>query len=468
LDAIAVVVACGTAATEASIAAAAAQTPHPLPVLVVRDAADWARIAAEWVVLLQAGEILAPHAAAAFATAATACPWAACLTADCDHLTKDGARTDPLFKPGPDPVLLASGLPTRGACALRWPSPAPDLPLHAHTARLRLAMRHPDRVAHIPQILSHSRPDYRPPAPARAASASPDDLPPVTILIPTAGRDAHVLRCLRAITRHTDYAQYGISIIVSDAGSSIIRRASRLPHTNIVAAAPGPFNFARVNNEAAASVQTPLMLLMNDDVAPIDPGWLHAMVRHMRDPRVGIVGARLLYGNGDVQHEGVIMGLANLCEHAGRLRPASDRGLHGLGLLDRQVSAVTGACLLIRTELYRALSGMDEAYAIALNDVDLCLRAREAGSRVVYAAGAVLYHYESLSLGRHYAGPRAALESVEVLRLRARFPGAIANDPFYSPLASLQPGREWQPAFPPRSHNAVIGTAPLAKSAATG
>jgi GT2 family glycosyltransferase len=177
----------------------------------------------------------------------------------------------------------------------------------------------------------------------------------------------------------------------------------------------------------------------------------------MEDPRVGIVGARLLYGNGMVQHEGVIMGLANLCEHAGRLRDGRDPGPHGIGLIDREVSAVTGACLLIRSCLYSELGGMDEAYAIALNDVDLCLRAREAGWRVVYCAGAVLHHYESLSLGRHYGGARAGLESVEVQRLRARHAAVIGADPFYSPLASLQPGREWQPAFPPRPHPPAIG-----------
>ena len=106
---------------------------------------------------------------------------------------------------------------------------------------------------------------------------------------------------------------------------------------------------------------------------------------------------------------------------------------------------------------------MDAAYAIALNDVDLCLRAREAGFDVVYCARAELHHYESLSLGRHYAGARAARESVEVQRLRQRFAGVIAADPFYSPLASLQPGREWQPAFPPREQlHALVHTVPHA------
>ena len=93
---------------------------------------------------------------------------------------------------------------------------------------------------------------------------------------------------------------------------------------------------------------------------------------------------------------------------------------------------------------------MDEAFAVALNDVDFCLRAGQAGARIVIAAEVTLFHYESLSLGRHYEGSRAGLEALEVRRLRERWACVIADDPFYSPLASLEPGREFQPGFPPR------------------
>jgi len=210
------------------------------------------------------------------------------------------------------------------------------------------------------------------------------------------------------------------------------------------------FNYAKVNNLAAAGVDSEFLLLLNDDVAPINPDWLGQMLAQMADPRVGIVGARLLYGNGMVQHEGVILGLANLAEHAGRLRDSADPGPHGLGLITRQVSAVTAACLLIRASLFRELGGMDENYVIALNDVDLCLRARAAGWRVIYCAQACLTHYESLSLGRHYQGARAGLEAVETRRLRQSWGRVIESDPFYNPQASLQPGREWCTAFAPR------------------
>jgi GT2 family glycosyltransferase len=427
---------------------------------VVAAQQDWDAIDAEWVVLLQAGEILAHGALAAFAQAAADCPWADMLTADCDRLSARGERTDPLFKPAPDPVLLRSGLTLRGACAVRWRAVPPALPVNAQAAKLTLALREPARIAHVPRILSHVRPDCEV---AALLQTRPDPVayPPVTALVPSAARGAHVLRCLSRVARGTDYPVFDIKVVVSAPGApAVLRSLAQLPRVGILPVPIGAFNYAAINNEAAQSVSAPLLLLLNDDVAPISPKWLHAMVYHMQDPAVGIVGARLLYGNETVQHEGVIMGLANLCEHAGRLRRAADAGRHGLGLLDRDVSAVTGACLLIRTALYRALGGMDSVFAVALNDVDLCLRAREAGWRVVYCASATLHHYESLSLGRHYEGARAGLESHEVRRLRARHGAVIAADPFYSPNASLQPGREWQPAFPPRPHPHAMGTPP--------
>jgi GT2 family glycosyltransferase len=177
----------------------------------------------------------------------------------------------------------------------------------------------------------------------------------------------------------------------------------------------------------------------------------------MRDQGVGAVGPRLLYGNNAVQHGGVVMGLANLCEHAGRFRDADDPGPHGLALLDREVSAVTAACMLVRADAYRQVGGMDEAYAIALNDVDFCMRLREKHWRIAYTPGISLYHHESLSLGRHYEGARAGLEALEVARLRARWAGTIADDPYYNPNASLEPWRLWQPGFPPR-HAAIPGS----------
>jgi GT2 family glycosyltransferase len=457
------VVICGTdaAALNATLASLAGQTmPAALP-LRIQAEADWRAVSAPWVVVLQAGEILAPNALAWFAHAADANPHAALITADCDRLLGDGTRAGPFLKPGADSLLLRSGLPTQGACALRWPALPPPLPVQAEQARRALALPHADATVHVPRILTHIS-EAAPPLPQLQAATprARDFAPSVIAIVPSAIRSAHARHCLRRVVEETDYPAFSVDVIISDqaaANPKLLRQMQALPRLRIRTIDLPNFNYAAANNKGAEHAHGDLLLLLNDDVAPRRPDWLSAMVAHMQDPRVGIVGARLFYGNGMVQHEGVIMGLAHLCEHAGRLRAGGDDGPHGLARIDRQVSAVTAACLLIRADLYRALGGMDENFAIALNDVDLCLRARAAGSRVVYCAHAEMWHYESLSLGRHYAGSRAALESLEVRRLQSRWPGAIAADPFYNPLASLEPGREWQPGFPPRTAGLAAG-----------
>jgi GT2 family glycosyltransferase len=448
---------------DATLGSLAAQTPHAADCVLIRCKADWAALAGQWIVLLQAGEVLAPSALAWFAHTAAINPGAAFVTADCDRLRGNGERADPVFKPGADPVLLTSFLPLQGACAVRLPEAGIELPVEANAARRMLALLRPDNVVHVPRILTHISDMALPPPPVFAVTARAVDFTPsVTMLVPTALRSAHVHDCLRRIVTQTDYPHFAVDLVITDAKATrpeLQRAVTDLPKLRICKIALPDFNYAAANNHAAAQASGELLLLLNDDVAPVSAGWLSAMVAHMQDSRVGIVGARLLYGNAMVQHEGVVMGLAHMCEHEGRLRAGNTAGRHGMGLFDRQVSAVTAACLLIRADLYRDLGGMDESFAVALNDVDLCLRAREAGWRVVYCAHAEMWHYESLSLGRHYAGGRAALESLEVRRLRGRWADVIAADPFYSCLASLEPGREWQPGFPPRVAGLTAGAA---------
>jgi hypothetical protein len=460
-------------ARRATIAALHRQTLATPEPIVVTTPEDWGRVTAPWAILLQAGEILAPDALAWFAHAATRTPGATFITADCDSIDTDGARANPLLKPAPDPLLLKTGLLTQGACAAAWPPPAIKLPANAHAVRRALAEARQNHITHIARILTHLGPDAgAPPFSHLHRQRDSSFLPHVTALVPTALRSTHVPACLARIISHTAYPAFETRVLLSNAAGArhhLLRRVQGLRGARVCDIALPSFNFATVNNAAAEQACTAnpdgLLLLINDDVAPVHADWLDALVAHMQDPSVGIVGARLLYGNGMVQHEGVIMGLAHLCEHAGRLRPANQPGPHGIATMDRDVSAVTAACLLIRASLYRDLCGMDTGFAIALNDVDLCLRARQAGWRVVYAAGSVLYHYESLSLGRHYAGRRAALEALEVHRLRDRWASVIADDPFYNPLASLQPGQEWQPAFPPRGTGIAVRPS---NSAATG
>ena len=308
----------------------------------------------------------------------------------------------------------------------------------------------------IPFVLTHVPCDQAETV-ANVAVTRPTALPSVSVVIPTSARHRHLLRCLRRVVARTAYPEIEILLAVSDVDAdderqaATLARAAALPRVRVLDLRMPAFNYAAVNNAAVQQACGDLVLLLNDDVVPPDGDWLQRMVAFLDVPvQADIVGARLLYGNGLVQHGGVTLGLANLCEHSFRLAARTDPGPHGLALLDRQVSAVTAACMLVRRSLYNAVGGMDEAFAVALNDVDFCLRAGQVGARIVLAAQVTLVHYESLSLGRHYKGSRADLEAVEVRRLRARWANEIADDPHYSLSASLEPGREFQPGFPPR------------------
>jgi hypothetical protein len=446
------------AGREATLASLAGQTlPAAHPACLIGAAGDWARIAAPWVLVLQAGEMLAPDALAWFARAAADHPDASCITSDFDRLAPDGSRREPVFLPGADDLLVRTGLPTAGPCAVRLDRGlSAEPPAQAASLRLLLAVQAGDRLAHVPRILAHVPAD----APGIVAQvithvAMQNIAPYVVAVVPSQARSMHVPACLQRILAGRRTARPLRVVVVLSAPdrahTRVLRRLRALPDVEVLLRPMQTFNYAAVSNEAALAVpDADFLLLLNDDVAPNVPDWLDLMLAHMQDSRVGIVGARLLYGNGMVQHEGVILGLADLCEHAGRLRDGADPGPHGIGVVCRQVSAVTAACMLVRASLFRDLGGFDEGFAIALNDVDFCLRARRAGWRIVYCAEAVLTHYESLSLGRHYEGARAALERIEVRRLRDRWAAEISADPFYNPQASLDPGREWQPAFCPR------------------
>ncbi len=430
------------AASAASAASVAAQWVRPVRVSCVAELAGFARLAGAWLVVLRAGDILAAQAVGCFARAIGVLPDAPGFYADADCLVA-GVRAAPLFKPGADPWLARGGLLSAGARAVR-----PDWPADGSVegfGRIAFVLTH---VADEPVVASSA-----------AAAAPPARWPLVSIVIPTSGRSAHVLRCLRGVLADTDYPDFEVLLAVARREPGDRRQARNLaaaaglPRVRVLDLEMAEFNYAAVNNAAVRAAAGGLVLLLNDDVRPVRADWLRRMVAETVAPaplRADIVGARLLYGHGRVQHGGVILGLAHLCEHAFRLTARDDGGPHGVALLDRRVSAVTAACLLVRREVWDAVGGMDAGFAVALNDVDFCLRAGAAGAIVIMAATVALYHYEGTSLGRHYSGARAALEAVEVQRLRNKWQSVIADDPFYNPQASLEVGREFTPAFPPR------------------
>jgi O-antigen biosynthesis protein len=169
---------------------------------------------------------------------------------------------------------------------------------------------------------------------------------------------------------------------------------------------------------------------LNDDTSVIEPGWLEAMVELAVRPEVGAVGAKLLYPNGAIQHAGVLMGVFDNCGHAFKGLNGSVGHYFDFSDVIRNVSAVTGACLMTRAKIFEQAGGFDETqFAVAFNDVDLCLKIGSYGYRVLYTPHAVLYHHESLSKTSKDLIPHPE----EVAAMKFKWDKVIAHDPYYSP-----------------------------------
>jgi GT2 family glycosyltransferase len=222
----------------------------------------------------------------------------------------------------------------------------------------------------------------------------------VSIVIPFKDR-VHLLRtCLRGLRR----GHYRPEILLLDNGSTcrhtlgFLRRGQALGRFKVVAC-PGPFNFARICNHGARQATGDFLLFLNNDVAVLDPDWLEQLLRLGNCPGVGAVGATLLYPDRTLQHAGIYPTSDGQWSHVYRGQPARYPGDHGELMFARTVPAVTGACFLIRRDLFKAISGFDERYPLTHNDVDLCRRLRERGLKIAVSPRARLWHFESLSRG---------------------------------------------------------------------
>jgi GT2 family glycosyltransferase len=195
-----------------------------------------------------------------------------------------------------------------------------------------------------------------------------------------------------------------------------------------------PFNFAQMNNAAAGATESPYILFLNDDTTVVAAEWLTAMLEHAQRPEVGAVGAQLWYPNNLIQHAGVVMGIGGNCSHAFKGVPGElPHYYFDFPNLVRNISAVTGACLLVAREKFFEAGAFDEVnLAVAFQDVDLCLKLLELGYRNVYTPYAKLYHYESATKTEKDKIPDPA-EDAFMKRKWARY---IADDPYYNPSLS--------------------------------
>ena len=262
----------------------------------------------------------------------------------------------------------------------------------------------------------------------------------VSIIIPTKDKVDLLQVCIESIRKHTNHPSYEILVISNNseekATYAYLDQAMRdgtlrfLRHDI-------PFNYAALNNFAVRHCDSPYLLFLNNDTEVVSPEWLTAMLEFAQHPDIGAVGAKLLYPDDTIQHAGVVLGIGGVAGHSHRYLPEHHLGYFGQHNLVRNYSAVTAACLLTRREVFEAVGGFNEELAVAFNDVDFCLKIRQAGYRIVYTPYARLYHYESASRGSDTTPENTGRFRAEIAYMLARWGSWLQNDPYYNPNLTI-------------------------------
>ncbi|WP_299941926.1 glycosyltransferase family 2 protein [uncultured Nitratireductor sp.] len=438
----------------------------------------------DWVALLDHDDVLRPHALAEVAREILIHPETEIIYSDEDKIDQSGRRCDPYFKPDFSLELFRSqnylnhlsvhrsvNIRRVGGWRLGYEG-SQDYDLALRILEL-IDDRH---IRHIPKVLYHWRAapgstalnadeknyavvagrralqehverqglpatvEYAPGTPFyRVHLAVPEPEPRVSIIIPTRDNGRLLKRCIDSIHERTQYSNY--EIVVVDNGSREAetlaylaelssRRNTRVLRLDI------PFNYSRLNNLAVAQCEGTILALVNDDIEVISPVWLGEMVSWAAQAEVGCVGAKLFYEDGRIQHAGVITGLGGVAGHSHKYFDRDAPGYFYRLKVVQNVSAVTGACLVVRKDVYQQVGGLEEEnLSIAFNDVDLCLKIRAAGYRNVWTPYAELYHLESVSRGTENNPEKVRRFRMEVDYMKAKWD--LNPDPYYSPNLTL-------------------------------
>lgn len=454
-------------------------------------------VTAPWIALMDHDDLLPADALFEVARCIQAHPQARLIYSDEDKVDDAGVRSDPYFKPDWNPDLFRSQNMFSHLGVL-----------HTELARevggfrkglegsqdwdlvLRCVERvEPAQIVHIPRVLYHwrihaqstaSSMDAKPYAVVageralnehlaragvrgqaehvgigyRVRYALPDVPPKVSIIIPTRNAQALVRQCIHSIERRSSYPDWEILLV--DNGSddaaavaSFAQLAKNNPRIRVLRD-ERPFNYSALNNAAAAQARGAVLALVNNDIEVLSPDWLEEMVSLALQPGVGAVGARLWYPNHTLQHAGVLLGPGGLAAHANKGLPRGLNGYAGRAALMQSFSAVTAACLVVRKALYEHVGGLnEEMFAVAYNDVDFCLRLREAGYRNVWTPYAELIHHESATRGDDLATEHRERFERERAAMFARWQTLIAHDPAYNPNLRLD-AEDMGLAWPPR------------------
>ena len=459
-------------------------------------------VSGEYVGFLDHDDMLAPGALTEVAMAIVQNQHGRLFYSDEDKVDESGNRYDPHFKPAWNPELLLS---QNYICHF----------LVVHTALVRevggfragfegaqdhdLILRCTEKlqrhqIVHIPKVLYHWRAtagstalghgeknyaqeagrlavqqhlartgeaaevDSLPSGYYSARRKLPVDAPLATIVIPSRDQKQMLSACIDSILSKTEYPNY--HIVVVDNGSvesdarSYLAELRGNPRVTVVDYAV-PFNFSAIINRGVRHAQGGLLCVLNNDVEVITPGWLDEMAVHALRPEVGVVGCMLYYPDDTVQHAGVVLGIGGVAGHVHSRLIRGGGGYMGRAHIAQNLSAVTGACMVMRREVFDQAGGFDEGMPVAFNDIDFCLRLLQLGYLNVWTPRAELYHHESASRGAEDTPSKIARFNLETSAMKRRWGSVLRKDPAYNPNLSLD-GSHFELAFPPRVAGDII------------
>lgn len=266
--------------------------------------------------------------------------------------------------------------------------------------------------------------------------------PLVSILIPSRDHGEDLKRCVGSVLEKSTWQNFEILILENNSEKEETFRlyqelVRQDPRVKLISYS-GEFNYSAVNNFGAAHAEGEYLLLLNNDTEVIAPDWMERLLGYCQREGTAVAGAKLLYPDGKVQHAGVVVGLGGFAGHVLTGSDREDAGYLRRLITAMEVSAVTGACMMVKRSVYEELGGLDEEFAVALNDTDFCLRAGELGQKVVFVPEALLYHYESRTRGPEDTIQKAGRFQGEIRRFRQRHARILQEgDPCYNPNLSL-------------------------------
>ncbi|MEH6472468.1 MAG: glycosyltransferase family 2 protein [Halopseudomonas sp.] len=432
----------------------------------------------QWLITLRPGAELTQHAIFWFMAEALRRPERALLYSDHDCLNEEGQRVEPHFKPDWSPELLRSSHYIGDTVALRADQfihiaglyCATSEPVDFHDFLLRVTERlAPSEIAHITAVLWHQpqrttrqqslhlteseavadhlqrlgvkakvnrtdRGHYR------VRYGLPADPPMISIIVPTRDMLGHLQPCVESVLSKSSYPNFELIIVdnqsVEPQTLAYFESLTCQPKVRVIPY-DQPFNYSAINNYAVQQARGEIICLLNNDTVVISPDWMEEMLGHLLQTDVGIVGAKLYFADGRVQHAGDTVGPGGCADHLHSKLERHEPGYMDRAILAQDLSAVTAACLMTQRELFLSLGGLDEKnLAVAFNDVDYCLRVREAGKRVVFTPYAELYHHESVSRGKDDSPEKMKRGKSEADYMRRRWKHIMHHDPFYNPNLS--------------------------------